>query len=776
MEDSSDTSTQSTESAAVSSPTEVQSSDQLVAETQAESTDAESTDAGGGGTGESLAAAVSSLNMDEVEQAWMEALGDGAVDGKKLESLVEHAATLWRNLPEEQRPRLGPLLDLLLSSVNTDTPSPALLQLHWHLVHVFPQKRKHSAAFSECFEEIYPVASAERAYYEASGFANAGNPSASLTRLETLLKFREGAYVFHESGWGVGRVTAVDPFLKQVRVDLEEKPGHRIAIDAVDSILQPLDPESFVVLRYDNPTELERLRDEDPLRLISLVLESYGNPQPIRDIKPYLVPDFITAGSWSKWWTRTKGLLRKSGYFRVGDRSPYLVERVETEISYAAELVQQFSVAKWPVARKIARQLARAKTDEEKNAWTEIAGTLQQISEGKDSDRALEASLILDRGSAGATTAFPAVVAKLEPAQISSGLQVITAAEEQKRAIAALREARADDWIDVARLLFLGRSDGLRDVTLGVLDEHAPEKGSEFVASLLRTPQASPEAFCYAVNQRASSKLASLSVFRDATDGELLLVLFDLLDHVRHREQRDGPMAVKDVLGRICAVLERNSMEFFRKGLGLMSRAKRREAYDRIRASIILPSDLRAGLIVAAVNLDGSLEKDEEKPFWEDESAIFVTAEGLARRKDEFRELMEVKLPENFEAIGRAADFGDLSENAEYTSALEERDRLTKRATEMKEQLDIARTLEPSMVTTDRVGVGTRVRLERSDSGEEIEYAVLGPWDGRPEDGILYYRSPLAQSLLGCAAGDEVEVQLPGGTEHFKVLSVSSYF
>ena len=52
-------------------------------------------------------------------------------------------------------------------------------------------------------------------------------------------------------------------------------------------------------------------------------------------------------------------------------------------------------------------------------------------------------------------------------------------------------------------------------------------------------------------------------------------------------------------------------------------------------------------------------------------------------------------------AIGRAAAFGDLSENAEYTSALEERDHLTKRATQLKADLDKAKTITTEMAADE---------------------------------------------------------------------------
>ncbi|MGH2627091.1 MAG: GreA/GreB family elongation factor, partial [Anaerolineales bacterium] len=113
---------------------------------------------------------------------------------------------------------------------------------------------------------------------------------------------------------------------------------------------------------------------------------------------------------------------------------------------------------------------------------------------------------------------------------------------------------------------------------------------------------------------------------------------------------------------------------------------------------------------------------------------------------------------------------------AEYTAALEERDRLTKRATEMRSQLDKVRLIKQDMLKAGEVTLGARVRLVNPDTGHEIAYRILGPWDGGPEDGVLNYCSPLAITLLGKRFGDEVEAQLPGGNERFRIMEVGSAF
>ena len=53
-----------------------------------------------------------------------------------------------------------------------------------------------------------------------------------------------------------------------------------------------------------------------------------------------------------------------------------------------------------------------------------------------------------------------------------------------------------------------------------------------------------------------------------------------------------------------------------------------------------------------------------------------------------------------------------------------------------------------------------------------MTYLILGPWDGGPEEGVLSYLSPLGNSLLKRREGDEFEVELPTGTQSFKILKI----
>jgi transcription elongation factor GreA len=157
------------------------------------------------------------------------------------------------------------------------------------------------------------------------------------------------------------------------------------------------------------------------------------------------------------------------------------------------------------------------------------------------------------------------------------------------------------------------------------------------------------------------------------------------------------------------------------------------------------------------------------RPFWE-EDAIWTTSVGLARREAELTELREVKIPANSEAIGKAASYGDLSENSEWEAAMEEQRNLTARAMEIEEELRRAQLIENAAIPEGVVAPGTRVRY-RDASGTERSVQLLGPWDASAEEDISY-RSPLAQGMLGAKVGQEVEATLPTGTTRITVLEV----
>jgi transcription elongation GreA/GreB family factor len=92
----------------------------------------------------------------------------------------------------------------------------------------------------------------------------------------------------------------------------------------------------------------------------------------------------------------------------------------------------------------------------------------------------------------------------------------------------------------------------------------------------------------------------------------------------------------------------------------------------------------------------------------------------------------------------------------------------------MADELQRARPIEPSMVHTDHVSIGSKVTVENLATGEQAAYALLGLWDADAEHHIMSYTAPLAKALIAHAVGDEVPFEHAGETATYRILRIES--
>ena len=168
-----------------------------------------------------------------------------------------------------------------------------------------------------------------------------------------------------------------------------------------------------------------------------------------------------------------------------------------------------------------------------------------------------------------------------------------------------------------------------------------------------------------------------------------------------------------------------------------------------------LPPSLRSRLRHMLRGEHPELFTEVARP-WEDETVLFSTEHGMRQRQEQLSHIIEVEIPEVARQIGEAASFGDLSENSEFTAALEKRDQLASRATTMETELKMARAIGPDLSHTPHVNIGTRVVAQNAVTGDTEVFTFLGPWDGDAERNILFYRAPLALAFMGHKPGETV--------------------
>src|SRR2546428_12192827 len=152
---------------------------------------------------------------------------------------------------------------------------------------------------------------------------------------------------------------------------------------------------------------------------------------------------------------------------------------------------------------------------------------------------------------------------------------------------------------------------------------------------------------------------------------------------------------------------------------------------------------------------------------------IPVTIKGAELLKLELQRLRSVDRPNVIQAIAEARAQGDLSENAEYDAAKERQSFIEGRIKEIEAKLANAQVIDPKRVDADgRCVFGATVELEESKGGESVTYQIVGEDEADIKKGKVSISSPIARALIGKVAGDEIEVQTPGGVRKYEILEV----
>ncbi|MDD2360816.1 MAG: transcription elongation factor GreA [Syntrophaceticus schinkii] len=154
------------------------------------------------------------------------------------------------------------------------------------------------------------------------------------------------------------------------------------------------------------------------------------------------------------------------------------------------------------------------------------------------------------------------------------------------------------------------------------------------------------------------------------------------------------------------------------------------------------------------------------------EKEVLLTGDGIKRLEDELQLLKSVKRREIAERIRTAIDFGDISENSEYEEAKNEQAFIEGRIIQLEKMLRYARIIDTSEVPPDTVGVGTTVLLKDQDTGDDIEYTIVGSAEADPADNKISNKSPVGKAILGKKVGTVVEVKVPAGTLRYRIEDI----
>jgi transcription elongation factor GreA len=154
-------------------------------------------------------------------------------------------------------------------------------------------------------------------------------------------------------------------------------------------------------------------------------------------------------------------------------------------------------------------------------------------------------------------------------------------------------------------------------------------------------------------------------------------------------------------------------------------------------------------------------------------NVMTVTTGGFKKLENELDFLVNTKRKEVKEAIAIARSFGDLSENSEYDEAKNEQAKVEARIAELEEILRNIEVIDESSISTDVVGLGTKVKILNKKVGREMEFSIVGSNEAESLAGKISDVSPLGSALLKKKIGDVVTVVAPNATYDVEILDIS---
>ena len=664
-------------------------------------------------------------DFDALEDAW---LARSAANPEDLDYFVGAARALV-GVGEDGRARL--LLDLLDEQLRERQAWPQRLALLRRAGQIFLTPERLHPEILATLRRVHAQRPSFAGLAEIVGLHRAPDDLPKtwekVDRLESLLAFDLGAILWM-AGKGAGRVVEVNLALESFKIDFERHTGLTVGFRAAPKLLKPLPPGHVLRRKLEDPESLRALRDQAPAELLQVVLQSHGRPMTAAEVREALA-GIVAENEWTAWWGPAR-------------RHPQVVASSGGRQTYAwAHSGEQASETLWrafadaPVGERLDR--LRKAADRDPELRVRMAASLAETAAAAAAEEpglAFEIWFALERsGGAPAGVSWSPEHLLAEGCDLRLLLSGIQDRLLRERVYAMLRERRSD-W---PRLYaeFLQREEDPRALSALAdgLRAASPGEVERFADQILAQPRKAPAAFVW-LAERASSDAA----FQERNSLRLLQQILSALSAAEFAPYRSRIKPLADSGATLPRLLQHLTAEQAPLAEEAIQRVAELEAYQR-------------DPLLNALHLRFPALRPQG------ETALYATPESIAERRAELVRLLEVEIPANRKAIEEARAMGDLRENFEYKSARQRHEYLAARTAGLDGDLRRARPLDASLIDSSEVRIGTRVHLEGTEGARAL--TILGPWESKPEAGVVSYESDAARALLGRKPGERVELE-----------------
>jgi len=585
--------------------------------------------------------------------------------------------------------------------------------------------------------------------------------------IESLVRLTDSGFCMHRS-WGFGHIKTVDTVFARFTIDFDNKPGHTMDLAFAAESLQPIPKDHILARKASDLAGLKQMAGANPLALIQLVLTSHGGKATVDQIQQALVPAVVSE-DWKRWWEAAKRQLKKDGHFQVPLKKTEPIIYQEKEVSLQDRLLDEFRAAKGLKARiAVVTELLRNAhdlTDKQAAATEVIAALNAEIVNYQRNQPAVALEGIFVRDDVREMAGLPAGADEPQAAgiwvlenQLGPLLEQLPAAKH-RRALESFKAATPDHWHDALRVALNNASAKLcRELAGLLIHEGRMDQLKDTLARRISQHTASSELLLWLARDRNDS-------FADILGPEVFRAMLTSMERDQFNERRSNRLRdfILDDQGLLVDLIGSADLEVIKD---LTRALQLSPCFDDMDKRSLL-----ARIVKSYPAIQSLISGDQTKQ----ETSLLVSWGSLERRKNEYHELVEKKIPANSREIAVARSYGDLRENHEYKAAKEMQKLLMRQKAELETQLVRARGTDFSNPRTDVASVGTIVQATDLATLLPEQFTILGAWDSDPEKSVVSYLSPVAQSLLGHKVGDEVEFEIHNVLHRHRIEAIQPW-
>lgn len=592
---------------------------------------------------------------------------------------------------------------------------------------------------------------------------------------EKLEAMQPGAYCMHRS-WGFGVIKEYDEAEGKLLIDFEEgKDGHPMAPAFCVDKLEILDPENILVRRRTEPEVIEEMIKKRPGDLIAEILSRLPDQVASPTELEGMLSRLLGPTKFKKWWTQTKKVLVKDPRIQTPSRKidPYVLR--DEPLKPEQEILEDFYVLKQPKKKILLAEKLHQISENTKEIEEDLPNIFEHLTEAVKKAHGLSQAERLHgvwvrNDLARHLHEDPELIEPTSKSLIMETEELNELSAEiptgyHKRFLDLISRTYPDTWQTVVIDILRNSEGKMTSETISFLvDRECEAMVSEHFKRWLREQNLRGPVLLWIIKNRNSRK------FRKLVDGLIsprflnnVLYAIDLeaLQNTGNRRIPLGDILSDDKELITDMLADANEEEARDLAQGLLLN----QGFEDLTKKSLLARFIKSFPSINSLVSGAAAEKAED---------LIVSQKSFDSLNAELKELIEVKIPENKEAISVAREHGDLKENSEYKMARQDQDTLMARRAILERDINRARITDFTDAGADTVGVGSIVKLTNSD-GQAEEYAILGAFDSAPEKNILSYKTPLGQALLGKGPATTVKTEIDGNEVQWTIESIERW-